>query len=418
MSPPFGSVETRRHDIDWLRVFAVYLLFIFHVAMVFNPAPFYHIRNDELSFGMLVFAGFISLWHMPLLFLLAGWSLLPSLQARGSGGFLKERVLKLFVPLVAGCALFGPAIKYLELRTGLDASYTGLRVSQELQESFKLVIPQGLPVAAPFDESFLEFLPSFFTDPDRFTWAHLWFLAYLFTFSLLYQPLFQWLRNRRDRLTRARAIWVYLPIVPLALTQVTLRERWPGLQNLYDDWANFAYYSTFLITGFLLSRYPTLEEAVQREWKRAFCIALAAMGVLLASVIGLVTSTKLLLAGTAVAGWCFVVGLLGLARTRFRQRSAPLAYLAESALPIYILHQPAIVLIGYWIVQLRLGIAPKYALLLVGSVALALAMYHFVVRPIPVLRFLHGMKPKKRGALATPGGSSRRSAEYTGSARC
>ena len=64
----------RRYDIDWLRVFATYMLFVFHVAMVFNPAPFYHIRNDELSFGMTVFAGFVHLWHMPLFFLLAGWS--------------------------------------------------------------------------------------------------------------------------------------------------------------------------------------------------------------------------------------------------------------------------------------------------------------------------------------------------------
>src|SRR5512138_369034 len=65
---------SRRPDVDWLRVGAVYLLFVFHAGKVFDPAPFYHIRNDELSFAMLVVCGFIGLWHMPLLFLLAGWS--------------------------------------------------------------------------------------------------------------------------------------------------------------------------------------------------------------------------------------------------------------------------------------------------------------------------------------------------------
>ena len=55
---------TRRPDIDWLRVFAVYLLFVFHVGKVFDPAPFYHIRNADLSFTTLVFCGFVSLWHM------------------------------------------------------------------------------------------------------------------------------------------------------------------------------------------------------------------------------------------------------------------------------------------------------------------------------------------------------------------
>ena len=45
------NATARRYDIDWLRVAATYLLFVFHTAMVFNPAPFYHVRNAELSFG-------------------------------------------------------------------------------------------------------------------------------------------------------------------------------------------------------------------------------------------------------------------------------------------------------------------------------------------------------------------------------
>src|SRR6185295_18700298 len=116
--------EIRRPDIDWLRVGATYLLFVFHVGMVFNPAPFFHIRNADLSFAWLVVCGFISLWHMPLFFLLAGWSAASSLRARGSRRFLAERVRRLAIPLVPGCILLAPAIKYLELRSGLDLSHT------------------------------------------------------------------------------------------------------------------------------------------------------------------------------------------------------------------------------------------------------------------------------------------------------
>src|SRR5213080_996183 len=180
--------RTRRPDIDWLRVFATYLLFVFHVGKVFDPAPFYHIRNADLSFGLLVFCGFISLWHMPLFFLLAGWSAVASLETRGNRRFVVERVQKLAIPLLAGSALFGPPIKYLELRSGLDLNHAGLWVAAPLQAGFRAVIPTGLPVAKPFDESFLTFLPTFFTHLNRFTWAHLWFLAYLFTLTLLYLP--------------------------------------------------------------------------------------------------------------------------------------------------------------------------------------------------------------------------------------
>src|SRR5213594_3528351 len=291
---------TRRPDVDWLRVLAVYLLFVFHVGKVFDPAPFYHLRNADLSFTMLVLCGFISLWHMPLFFLLAGWSAVGSLQARGNRSFVAERVRKLAVPLLAGSALLGPPIKYLELRSGLDLNHAGLWVAAPLQAGFRAVIPSGLPLVRPFDESFLTFLPTFFTRLDRFTWAHLWFLAYLFTLTLLYLPAFAWLLRRRDRLTGLWPAMVYLPIVPLAVIQLTMRSRWPGIQNLYNDWANIAYYSVYLVAGFLLACHPALGRLVQREWKRSLVIGLGAAGSLLLAVLGVVSAPAVLLVGSAV----------------------------------------------------------------------------------------------------------------------
>ncbi len=383
---------TRRPDIDWLRVFAVYLLFLFHVGKVFDPAPFYHIRNADLSFPMLVLCGFISLWHMPLLFLLAGWSAVASLRTRGQGRFVMERVRKLAIPLLAGSALLGPPIKYLELRSGLDLNHAGLWVAAPLQAGFRAVIPSGLPLAPPFDESFLAFLPTFFTRLDRFTWAHLWFLAYLFTLTLLYLPAFGWLLRRGDRLTRLRPAMVYLPIVPLAVIQLTMRSRWPGIYNLYNDWANVAYYSVYLMAGFLLACHPSLEHLVQAEWKRSLAVGLGATGVLLLAVLGIGASPEVLLVGSAVAGWCFVVAFMGLA-DRFLVSSGPaLRYLSESAFPVYVLHQAAIVLAGYFLIQLRMGIGAKFVLLLLVSVSLTLAVYHWLVRPFAVPRFLLGMK--------------------------
>jgi fucose 4-O-acetylase-like acetyltransferase len=389
-----SSPPTRRHDVDWLRVFAVYLLFVFHVAMAFDPAPFYHIRNGEQSFVMLVAAGFISLSHMPLFFLLAGWSAHASIAARSTSGFATERLLKLWVPLVVGCVILMPSIKYLELRTGLDANHSGLYVSPALQPSFAAVIPQGLLVIEPFDESFLDFLPTFFTQLERFTWSHLWFIAYLLVFSLLYLPLFRWLRAHRSELNRVPGWWVYLPIAPLAAVQVFLRSHWPGLQNLVDDWANVAYYSIYLVAGFLLARHPALERAVQREWRRALGIALASMLVLLLGVLGVFAAPSVLLAGSAVAGWCFVVALLGAAHLYLRAATTGLPYLSESAFPVYWLHQSAIVLIGYPLLRLELGLGVKYALLLVASLSATLAVYHFVVRGFAVTRFCVGMKPR------------------------
>jgi uncharacterized protein (DUF2147 family) len=386
--------RTRRPDIDWLRVAATYLLFVFHVGKVFDPAPFYHIRNADLSFAMLVMCGFIGLWHMPLFFLLAGWSMVASLRARGTRGFVLERARRLAVPLLAGCVLLAPAIKYVELRSGLDLNHAGLRVGATLQEGFRAVIPGGLPLAAPFDESFLAFLPTFFTRLERFTWAHLWFVAYLLTLTMLYLPAFAWLLRRRDRFASAGPWVVWVPVAPLALIQLTMRGRWPGIYNLYDDWANIAYYSVYLVAGFLLACHPALERLVEREWKRSLGVGLGAAGVLLFAVLGVVSSPAILLVGSAVAGWCFVVALVGVARRFCTAANPTLTYLSESAFPIYVLHQAAIVLPGYFIIRLELGIAAKFALLLMVSLAITLASYHWLVRPFALTRFLLGMRPK------------------------
>jgi uncharacterized protein (DUF2147 family)/fucose 4-O-acetylase-like acetyltransferase len=396
-----AATTSRRVDVDWLRVFATYLLFPFHAAMVFNPAPFYHVRNADLSMTMLAFAGFVSLWHMPLFFLLAGWSIVSSLRARGGAGFVRERFLRLGVPLLVGCVFLMPPIKYLELASGLDANYRGLFVSPALQEGFRRVIPGGLPEAAPFHETFREFLPTFYTHLDRFTWAHLWFVAYLFTFTLLYRPLFVWIVARTRELRRVSALWIYAPILPLALVQLVLRPYWPGLQNLYDDWANVAYYSIYLLAGVLLARHRPLEEAVTAERWRALGVATVTTLVLLLALVGVVTSPAVLLAGSAIAGWCFVLSLLGFARHAALPDGPVLAYLAESALPVYVLHQLAIVVIGYWIVGLSLGIAAKFTLLVAFALAATLAAYHGVVRPVPALRFAFGMRPRV-GPVRTP----------------
>jgi uncharacterized protein (DUF2147 family)/fucose 4-O-acetylase-like acetyltransferase len=385
-----SSTSTRREDIDALRIGATYLLFVFHTAMVFNPAPFYHIRNDDLSFVMLIVCGFISLWHMPLFFLLAGWATHASLQRRGRVGYVRERISKLFIPLIAGIILFGPAIKFLELRSGLDLSHTGLRVAPALQESFRVVIPSGLGVAPPFNETFLEFLPTFFTRLERFSWSHLWFVAYLFTFSLVFVAFLPWLARQVARLTRARAWLVYVPIVPLALIQLTLRERWPGIQNLYNDWANVAYYTTYFLAGFVAGAQPRLERAARAESRRALIIGLAATTILLLAVLKVVTATWVVLAGSAVAGWCLNIAILGLGERLRRGLGNALPYLRESAFPVYILHQAAIVVPGYFLIQLPLGIPAKFLLVLSVALLSALVLYHFVVRSWEPIAFLFG----------------------------
>jgi quinoprotein glucose dehydrogenase len=372
----------RRPDVDALRVFATYLLLLFHSAKVYDVAPFYSIKNATLSPGLGLVTGFIHQWHMPLFFLLAGFAAFGSLRSRGPGAFLGERAHKLLVPLAFGVLVLCVPIRYVEYTHGQFVSVDGT------------LLP-GDPGA-----SFLSFLPHYFTlDFARGgpTWSHLWFLAYLFTFSALALPLLRAWLARPASLEGAPAWLVWLPIAPLALIQITLRGRWPGHQNLIDDWANFSYYLLFFVLGFALAKHPALERAAWRELPRlagaglAAALAMAGLGGFAqgGAAWAVVASRAL----SAVAGWCLVLALLGLARRIVTRRGRALAWLAQSAFPVYVLHQLAVVGVAVVVTRLSFGIPTKLLLTLASATALTLAAYAFVVRPSRTLRWLLAVKP-------------------------
>ena len=363
----------RRYDIDWLRVFATYLLFPFHIGKVFDVAPYYPIKSPDHCAQLDLFTAFIHLWHMPLFFLLAGWSLHASIALRGGRAALRERVDRILVPFIAGSVTLCLWVGWYERVKMTGASLT-----------------------------FWQYVPKFFTSLDYFTWSQLWFLIYLFTFTLLWWPVFRRMTARAGSLA-LRASWhIYRPIPALILMQGILRIWWPGYQNLYNDWANFCYYSAMMMMGFILGSQPAVAGAIQREWRRAAVIGLslavlALWGISHQEWSGESRHIFYYVFGTA-GGYCILVGMLGFAREHLNRRNRALDYLAESALPVYILHQAGIVVPGWYITHLALPMPVRIALLLVVSVTVTMLVYHFLVRPFSITRRLTGMKPKRATA--------------------
>ena len=98
-----GLKPERRHDIDWLRVLAVGLLFPFHTARIFDTWNNFYAKSDQVSAALThIFIGSINSWHMPLFFLLAGASTWFALGFRSGGQYVKERLKRLIVPLLFG----------------------------------------------------------------------------------------------------------------------------------------------------------------------------------------------------------------------------------------------------------------------------------------------------------------------------
>jgi glucans biosynthesis protein C len=360
----------RRYDLDALRVLAVLLLIPFHSARVFDVFDPFYVKNPQTSDGLSwAVVAFLNPWHMPLLFVLAGTATWLALGHRGPKAYLGERTRRLLIPFLFGILVIVPPQGFLASRfRGSDASVGG-------------------------------FLGDYWTvEGDlsgytgSFTPAHLWFIGYLFIFSLVALPL---LARWRGRPLRARWLLFAMPLVLLAANELPAPNDGP--QN---PWYSLALF----VAGFLLVADQHAERAVQRHWRPLLLAAAATMTtVLLVSSAGIDDRWGdgwLLPAGFAlleqVNTWIWVLVLLGAGRALLGAPVRGLRYAGEASFPFYVLHQTVIVAVAYVVVAWDLAVWQKFAIVCLAATALTLLLYEVAVRRTNPTRWLFGMRPLRR----------------------
>jgi surface polysaccharide O-acyltransferase-like enzyme len=377
------AVTPRRHEIDALRVLATLLLIVFHTGMVFTAYDNFHIQNAPRSEFIGEVNGFIHQWHMPLFFLLAGMAAFYALRTRTSRAFRVERWKRLAVPLLFGMLVIIPPQVYVERTSTFVATRTS---------------------PTDFDGSFVEWYPHTFECcyPDaNLSWHHLWFLAYLFVYSVLLVGLLRWLRSdgeaQRHRITGflARGWNLYLvPALYLGAAEALLRPSFPNNQDLVTDLANHANYPVVFLLGFLIVSDPALDPPIRRGWRWSL---LAGIGVVALPDLG----AGLNPATRGLAEWLILLGLLGLGR-RFLDR--PVAWIqrfSALSLPFYIWHQTVIVLLAAWVIRWDTGIAVKYTTIATAALAITWTLSNLVARTNPT-RVLFGLRPIPKTTPARP----------------
>jgi peptidoglycan/LPS O-acetylase OafA/YrhL len=373
----------RRYDLDWLRVFGILTVFVYHSGRFFNSES-WHIKNQNTYFAMDVWEIILANWMMPLIFAISGASLFYALGKGGVGKFIKDKVLRLVVPLVTmGMLTFGMVQMYLERLTH-----------------------------GQFSGSFFAFLPQYFQPGIFASWGvHLWYLRMLFIFCLVFLPLFLWLKRGSgqgvlaklgDVLASPGAI--YLLALPTILCLIlTDRESFWG--DLGWGGGSILTHATFFLSGFLI----VSNEGLQKNIRRFRWLSLAAVVVLLVTIFSLYMTFGEPAFGTLIYtlffalwglwSWCWVLAILGFGMKRLNFSNHVLPYANEAVLPFYILHQPALLVIGYFVVQSAIPDFAKWIVIFVSSFIVIMALYEFLVRRVNILRFLFGMKPISRRVI-------------------
>jgi glucan biosynthesis protein C len=381
-----GEKPGRLYYIDWLRVLAILGVFLFHAVHPFDLIP-WHIKNAEQSLLLtLVFVVVLYPAGTPLFFLLSGAASRFALRRRTPRQYTVERVQRLLVPFIVGAILLTPLQLYFEWS---HKTQTGI-----------------------FEGSLLEFALSREVgfNPQVFGWAgyHLWFLGFLFAYSLIALPLFLWFRQDTGRRTIAwlaglcdRRGGLFLFLIPLVLVQLILRPFFPAEHH----WADFVYTLVFFVCGYILYADERFTQAIRRDWplmlaagilSTLYFVVTAAAGVALEwmSTPG-IPQFYLGWSIFSVNSWCLSMFVVYIGMRYLDFTNKWLRYGQEMIVPFFVLHQPVIITIAFFVVQRDVGITAKLLIVVLGSFVVSLGLVELIIKRFDVLRRLFGMRPRR-----------------------
>ena len=389
-----AAPSERRPDLDWIRVGAFFLLILYHVGMFYVPWD-WHVKSPQPVEWLGPIMHLTNPWRLTLLFLVSGAATRFMADKVSAGGLAKARTARLLPPLVLAILVIVPPQSYYE-------------IVEQLGYSGSVAEFYGKYVTASGN----------WCDADGClitpTWNHMWFVAYLFVYSLVLagalafarKPLVRLGEGLESRLTGwGLIVW---PVVFLALIRVVLGPRFEITHALVDDWYNHALSFSVFLFGFLIAKSERIKaEFIALRWP---ALALAVLGYVAYAGLSWIYrgegpepawSEPLRQAGYVLDQWCAIAAVLGFGGKHLTRGGPILTYLTLGVFPFYIVHQTVIVVAGHHLVRLSLPQGLEAVILVTVTFASCFATYE-VVRRVNFLRPLFGLKPVERTARSSP----------------
>ncbi len=381
------DTTTRRYDLDWLRIIAFGLLIFYHIGMFYVTWD-WHVKSDHASHAIEPLMRLVNPWRLDLLFFISGVAARFMIDKTTALNFAWSRFNRLFWPLLFGMLVIVPPQSFLQITEhGYHGGYGDFYI--KYLTAYHGWCDAGGCLTVP-------------------TWNHLWYVAYLLAYCLIFAVLWPLLKRVPTDWAKRLPAWVYvaIPLVYYWFGDYVLDPRFPQTHAFVGDW--YVHYDSagFFIMGILTARFDRLFDIARRL--RFFSLAAGITAWLSLEYLrvlwsaGSITDFNAELVGnpieTAQAVF-MIMTLLGFARQHLATTDGPLRRtLTEAIFPFYIIHQTIIVVAAYNLNRLHMPVALEAALLIILT-AVGCALTYLIVRVIPFLRPVFGL-PLKKKALA------------------
>lgn len=383
---------SRLTELDWLRIIAFGLLILYHAGMYYVTWS-WHVKAPVPMPGLEAWMLWLNPWRLPLLFTISGATLAIVLDGAAPARIALQRSCRLLLPLAFGMAFVVPPQAYYQAieQFGYGGSFTDfLGLYYRGYNGFGNGARQmGLP-----------------------TWNHLWFLPYLWAYSMLLvlaSRIRSW--NAPEvwrRLTGgARLLWA--PWLLLAIFRQSLWKTYPSTHDGWGDWYNHALYGYLFFMGAVLfgsrdDRSGAWAAAVRLRWWALGLAVAAQLVMVLVDYAPPAWALAIVRSISASRQWLPIVAAFGFARLHLANLDNRLRdYLSRGVFCFYILHQTLIVVLAVNLSHLKLHPALEGTLLVLLT-ALGCFAGYAVARQVPLLSYMLGIfhGPARRGPHALP----------------
>jgi glucan biosynthesis protein C len=353
------ATVSRIYFLDNLKVFLTALVVFHHAAQPYGPGGGWWIASEPYSIIDLIVLGIFmavnASFFMGLFFMISAYFVPSSLERKGAARFMKDRLVKLGVPILIFMTGVFPVMGYL-----------------------------------------LEGRPSI-------TLGHLWFLELLLIFSAVYAAC--WLvkkpSSKAKRAFPGTAAIVAFAVVMALITFVVAiwapMNYWVPL-SLFEPF-HLTQYVMLFAAGIIAYRegwIDAIPKAAAKLWSRV-----AILMVILLLVIGAVTDSTEFSGGLTISSllgsfWeafmcvSMCIAMLALFRNKLNSQGTIAKALANNSFTVYLIHIPVIVFLQYMLIGVAIDPLIKFAIVGAIGIVLAFAISHYVIRRLPYAKYILG----------------------------